>query len=174
MVKPFRKKDARHRARGRPASSPDKNGRESHWGNAPNSPAPFITHTSSATLTRGITDSQSTHAVERIGRSNRSRFPRGGAKHAAHVSGLDHQMLKDNDSVERWSFTTDTRPISLLSSQRNHGRLPIANDQRQPQHGDIEPGNVDLFSQCRSRDLLQRAAASRLRIRELLTRRTVG
>lgn len=113
--------------------------RRENLGNAPNSPAPFITLTSSATHTRGTTDSQPTHAVERTIRTpNRSRFPRGDAKHVAHNSGLDHQMLKDNDSVERWSLTTSTRPISLLNGQRNHRSLPIASDQRQPQRRDIE------------------------------------
>ncbi len=144
------------------------------WENAPNSPTPFITHTSSATHTRGTTDSQPTRAVEHTGRSNRSRFPRGGAKHAAHKSGLDHQMPKDNDSVDRWYLTTDTRPIILLSGQRNRRGLPIANDQPQPQRGNIELRHSDLFGQRRGIGVFQRTAASRLQIPELLARRTVG
>ena len=83
-------------------------------------------------------------------------------------------MCKDNDPVERWYLTTDTRPIILLSGQRNRRGLPIANDQRQPQRCNIELRNVDLFGQRRGIGMFQRTATSRLRIPELLARRTVG
>ena len=83
-------------------------------------------------------------------------------------------MLKDNDSVERWYLTTDTRPIILLSGQRNRGGLPIIHDHRQPQRCNIELRDVDLFGQRWSVGVFQRTAASRFWVPELLARRTVG
>ena len=82
-------------------------------------------------------------------------------------------MLEDNDPVERWYLTTRTRPRILTNGQRNYGSLPVANDQRQPQRRHIDIRHFDLRGERWSVDQLQLAAASRLRISELRTRRAV-
>ena len=95
------------------------------------------------------------------------------ANETPHKSELDHQMLEDNDPVERWYLTTHTRPSILTSGQRNYGSLPFGNDQRQPHPRDLKIRYGDLLSERRSVGQFQPAATSGLRIPKLRTRRTV-